>query len=320
VDSAMVSFFPKDATAQTSNRTTTDSNGQYQVTGLDDATYNVSVVDIQRSAPFTTTYQVRGSGTFDIDMKAAALRGRVMDSDGNAVSDALVEVRDKSDGGGMRMSRAVQTDASGSFLLENVPAGTYSVSAEKDGYGTRAVDTVVNDSGGDAQITLTKNVGVVLSVVDARDGRMIAAHVHVTNAQNATVYDSPFFGSSADVIKLPLEAGTYNAVLSASGYASQQITITSPSNPTVGLTPGGTITIQSKGSGLRRARLFRADSDPNVGGVVPRVFTVDPSPGVTILNNIAPGLYTLQILGDGNDVTASAPVTVADGQQVTVII
>ena len=44
------------------------------------------------------------------------------------------------------------------------------------------------------------------------------------------------------------------------------------------------------------------------------------SPGVTLLNNIAPGTYTLQILGDGNDVAATAPVTVAEGQQATVSI
>ena len=69
VDGAMVAFFPKDAQAQTTSRTTANSNGEYEVSGLDDATYNVQVVDLQRSAPFSTTYQVHGSGTFDVDMK-----------------------------------------------------------------------------------------------------------------------------------------------------------------------------------------------------------------------------------------------------------
>jgi len=232
----------------------------------------------------------------------------------------MVELREKTDSGGLRMSRVVQTDASGTFVVENVAAGSYSVSAEKEGYGTRAVDTTVDDSGGNVEITITKNEGVTLRVVDARDGRLINAQVHVTNGQGVTVYDSPFFGgNSADAITLPLEAGGYSAEIIAMGYAPQKVTINSPSSPTIGLTPGGTIIVQSKGSALRRARLIGPDgkeySRGRFGG---SIFTVDPSPGVTLLGNIAPGTYTLQILGDGNDVAASAPVTVAEGQQASV--
>lgn len=322
VQGAMVSFNPRNATAQTRASTSTDSNGQYQVSGLDDADYSVNVVDIQRSAPYSTTYTVHGSGTFDVDMKSAQLRGRVIDSDGNALADALVELREKMDSGGFRMSRAVQTDATGSFMVDNVPAGNYSVSAEKQGYGTRAVDTVVNDSGGNVDITLAKNAGVTLRVVDARDGRLINASVHVTNAQGATVYDSPFFGGgSADAISLPLEAGMYSAEISAMGYAPQNVRITSPSAPTMAMTPGGTIVVQSRATGLRRARLIGADGLPySRGRFGGPIFTIDPSPGSTTLPNIAPGTYTLQILGDANDVSASAPVTVREGQAATVSI
>lgn len=320
VDSAMVAFFPKEAQAQTSARTSTNSAGEYEVSGLDDAMYNVQVVDIQRSAPFSTTYQVRGSGTFDVEMKAAPLRGRVMDADGNAIADAMVELREKGGDGGMRMSRAAQTDASGTFLVDNVAPGSYSVSAEKQGYGTRVVETSVGDNGGDVQITLAKNAGVTLRIVDARDGRLLNARVHVTNAQSATIYDSPFFGAgSAQPITVPLESGSYTATVMAMGYAPQTVTLTSPSSPTIGMTPGGSIVIQSKGNGLRRAKLMTADGREYArGGFGPAIFMVDPSPGATVLNNIAPGTYTLQILGDGSEVAASAPVTVAEGQKATV--
>ena len=95
------------------------------------------------------------------------------------------------------------------------------------------------------------------------------------------------------------------------GYAMRRVPITSPSSPTIGLTPGGTIAVQSKGSGLRRARLLAAD-----GSEYRRLFPIDPTPGVTTLNNIAPGTYTLQILGDANDVRTSVSVTVVEGQMV----
>ena len=321
VDGAMVAFFPKDARAQTSSRTTASSNGEYEVNGLDDAMYNVQVVDLQRSAPFSSTYQVHGSGTFDVDMKSVSLRGRVIDSQGNAVADAVVELRDKTETN-MRMARVAQTDAAGTFVVENVTPGSYNVTATRDGYGTRAVETSVGDSGGDVEVTLSKNAGVTLKVVDARDGRVLNARVRVTNAQNVTVYDSPFFGGgAADTITLPLDSGSYTATITAMGYAPRNVAITSPSSPTIGLTPGGTIMVSSRGSALRRARLMGADGrEYSRGGLGPAIFTVDPSPGVTVLNNIAPGSYTLQILGDANNVTASAPVTVADGQQVGVSI
>ncbi|HSP15712.1 MAG TPA: carboxypeptidase-like regulatory domain-containing protein [Thermoanaerobaculia bacterium] len=321
VEGAMVMFMPKESQAQTSARASTQTGGTYEVSGLDDATYNVGVTDLQRGlVPFATTYQVRGSGTFDIDMKSAALRGRVMDSNGNPVAEAVVEVREKTAATDFRMSmRTIQTDGSGLFVLDNVPPGTYSLTAEKQGYGTKAVDATVDDNGGSVEITLSPNAGVTLRVVDGRDGRLLNARVHVTDAAGAGVYDSPFMGGSADVVKLPLEAGTYRAVISAFGYASQTITLTSPSTPTIGLTPGGSIAVQSKGSALRRARLIGADGKTYFS-MGPGIFTIDPSPGVTILNNIAPGVYTLQILGSGSEVTASTPVTIVEGQQAAVQI
>ncbi len=320
VEGAMIMFSPKEAQSQTSARASSGNGGQYEVSGLDDATYNVTVVDLQRSAPFTTTYQVRGSGTFDIDMKSAPLRGRVLDTDGNPVADAVIEIREKSSSTDFRMSmRTVQTDVSGVFVLDSVPPGTYSLTAEKRGYGNKAVDTVVGENGGEVEITLTPNAGVVLRVVDARDGRLLNARVHVTDARGAGVYDSPMFPGSASEINLPLDAGTYRARINVSGYATQTVTITSPSKPTIGMTPGGSIAVQSKGTALRRARLIGADGTVYVS-FGSGIFTVDPSPGVTVLNNIAPGLYTLQILGQANDVTASTPVTVVEGQQATMQI
>src|SRR5207247_10703505 len=124
------------------------------------------------------------------DMKSAMLRGRVMDSEGNAVSDAMIELREKTDTGFRFATRGVQTDASGGFQIDNVVAGTYSVTAEKEGYGTKAAKTVVNDSGGDVQITLTKNAGITLRVADARAGRAPTAPAHAPRSREALA-DAP---------------------------------------------------------------------------------------------------------------------------------
>jgi hypothetical protein len=42
---------------------------------------------------------------------------------------------------------------------------------------------------------------------------------------------------------------------------------------------------------------------------------IDPSPGVTILENIAPGAYTLEVLGAGDRVESTGRVTVSEGQR-----
>ncbi len=321
---SMVMFAPQKSKAQTSARTSTDANGNYEVTGLDDAPYDVQVFDMQRGTPYRTTYEVKGSGTFDIDIKSSIVRGRVLDSStGQPVEEAAIQVREQGASGPGFAMRTIATDASGGFTLESVPPGTYNLSAEKEGYGTKVVDVTVGDGPSDVEIKLAANPGVNLRVVDARDGRQLSAFVRVMDTQNKVVYESPmrFGGGGAEPAKLPLESGSYRATIVTNGYATKHVTITSPSSPTIAMTPGGSIAVQSKGSALRRARLMGADGREYQRGFgFNAIFTIDPSPGTTTMENIAPGAYTLQILGAGDRVEQSAPVNVMEGQRVMVDI
>jgi hypothetical protein len=49
-------------------------------------------------------------------------------------------------------------------------------------------------------------------------------------------------------------------------------------------------------------------------------FTIDPSPGVTQLDNVAPGTYTLQVLGPQDQVVSSEQVVVGEGQRAVIEI
>ena len=104
------------------------------------------------------------------------------------------------------------------------------------------------------------------------------------------------FGGGPEPIKLALSPGSYRVTLTSMGYAPRTVTITSPSEPTVALTPGGTVVLRSKSSTLLRARLVDSNGMPYTRGPFRNpIFTIDPSPGVTTLNNIAGGTYQLQI-------------------------
>ena len=77
VSGAQVSFSPRPGGPQTSASGATDENGVYNISGLEDGNYSVYVTDMQRFNTYTTTFEVRGSSTFDIDYTATNLRGRV---------------------------------------------------------------------------------------------------------------------------------------------------------------------------------------------------------------------------------------------------
>lgn len=321
---AIVMFMPGRGTTATNVRTSTDGDGKYTAVGLSDATYTVQVIDLGAGTPYQTTYESHGSGTFNIDIKSATVRGRVIDtSTGKPVDDAAITIRAAGDSPMRFGLRTIATDASGTFIADSVPAGNYTVSAEKDGYGVKTADLTVGDSGGDVELQLTPNAGVKLRVVDARDGRAISAFVRAVDATNKVVYESPFRFTSggSDTTTVPLDAGTYRVTVTASGYATQTVMMTSPSTQTVGLTPGGSIAIKSTGSTMRRARLMAADGREYARSFgFPAAFGIDPSPGTTLLENIAPGTYTLQLLGDGDAVVGSAQVTVVEGQVAQVSI
>jgi large repetitive protein len=311
---ANVSFFPNDrAGAQV--QVSTDEAGNYTAGGLSDGTYSVMVLDTQRFSPFSTKYDVRGSSTFDIEIRTSALRGRVMEAgSGDPVANARVQLRSKESGiGGMIATRGANTDTSGNFTIDSVSPGTYTVTADKDGYGNDVRDVSVTDSGAaPLELSIAKNDGVTLRVVDGRDGQPLNPAVIVFNAAGQNVYESLFRGATGDSTKLTLAPGQYRANIAAMGYAPRTVTFASPSTQTVALTPGGTIEVKAKNNDpARRARLIDAS-----GNVYSRPFGMDatyPIPGTAnMITNVAPGTYQVQVLSGGT-VVNTVTVTVVEG-------
>lgn len=316
---ATVSFYAR-SRAQAS--VSADQQGLYSASGLEPGEYSVTVGDGQRFSMYTTTYNVRGSDTFDIDFKAGSVRGRVVDAATNdPIADATVQFRTAA----VRQSGALRsalTDPSGAFILELVPPGAYVVTASGEGYGNQVLDVTIAESGREGlELKLARNDGATLRVVDGRDGRALSAMVTVYDAQGRVVHDNRmmFGGGGATDVRVPVGPGSYVAAVTASGYAPRSVSFTSPSTQTVPLTPGGTIVVQSKHSTRRRIRLIDATGSayPRFGQ---RPYSYELPPGTLPIDNVATGVYTLQLLSDDESVAATQQVVVREGETVRVEI
>ncbi|HEX7190558.1 MAG TPA: carboxypeptidase-like regulatory domain-containing protein [Thermoanaerobaculia bacterium] len=311
-----VSFFPTDrAGAQVTSPV--DDSGNYTASGLSDGSYGVMVMDTQRMNPYSIHYDVHGSATFDIDIKTATLTGHVTDAgSGDPVDKARIQMKSKETGfGGMISTRGATTDSSGNFTIDSVTPGTYTITADKDGYGNDVRDVAMTESGAaPVQLTIAPANGVTLTVVDARDGQPLNPAINVFDSAGRNVYQSIFRGmpTGSSSTSIPLSPGQYTATVAAMNYAPRSVSFTSPSSQTVQLTPGGSIIVTAKNTdNTRRARLIDAN-----GAVYARPFSPDatyPIPGTNnTISNIAPGTYRMQVLVNGAIVN-TVTVTVAEG-------
>jgi hypothetical protein len=278
------------------------------------------VIDMQRFSPYSTSFTVRGTATFDIEFSTSSLRGTVVDAaTSEPVANAAIQVNPAVASDSFRMPRGASTDAAGTFILESVPPGNYVVITSKDTYGNDTREVTVGTRGEELQVKLSRADSVTLKLVDARDGRPVNGIVWVYDLQGRSVYDNMRMlrgigDTDAGEMSLPLAPGSYTASINANNYASVNIAVQSPSAPrVVALTPGGKLLLRSKHSDLRYVRLIDANGIP-YGRFNNPLPTRDlfPQPGTTQISNVAPGTYTVQLL-NGASVVDSIQVRVEEG-------
>jgi hypothetical protein len=313
---AMIAFERRDRRNESAGGgARTGSDGAYSLLVGFPGEYDVIVLDERTRSRHTTTYTVTGPGTFDVDIRAHALRGRVIDSDtGQPVLEVAVDVAPK-DPSQRWLSVGGKSDSGGAFLIPSISAGAYTATASKKGYGSQSVAVeITDDPPQELTFSVARAEGLRLRLVDGRDGRSLEAWIGVFDAQHRLLPNSGFPQARDGVHRLDLSPGSYQVLINAGGYANRLIRVNAPSPEIrVVLTPGGTLRVNSAGTADELARLLLPG-----GEAYPFEWDVEGTfrirPGTNSYSLLAPGTYTLVLLDASNKVKASKSVTVEEGK------
>lgn len=321
LEGASVRFNPKNPSVQTRGTATTNASGLYEVRGLADGEYEITVFDAGRMSAHTETRQVATGATIDLDIVTASLRGRVTDADtGSGVAGVRIQFEPKSAGSSGAITRRVaESDMAGNFVVDNIVPGGYAARAEKDGYSQDVRDLEVSESGADGvDFTIAKSEGVRLRIVDARTGSSLGGQVRIFDPLGRTAFEGSI-SASAEGTKISLAPGSYRVTVFAEGYAPATTAVNAPAaSVAVGLTPGGTLELELGGSEAVSARLIDASGADYQRWFWMRQPSFRLDPGVTTLRNIGAGSYTVALLDEAGNVAKTWPVTLVEGRTATV--
>lgn len=119
------------------------------------------------------------------------IRGTVQDASGAAIPDAQVTLHSIDE----NTDQVTKTDATGSFTLENVKAGKYSLRGQRTGFADTVVDGIALAARQDLRFTLSMNVAAQQTTVQ------VTSSEAEVNTENAILGDSK---NAADIGQLPL--------------------------------------------------------------------------------------------------------------------
>jgi large repetitive protein len=307
--------FQAGAGAGSSSRT--DSEGRYQVMLAPD-TYGVGVL-ANDGVSYQTQYVATESATFDIDVTGATLRGLVVEAGTETpVAEAAVSVWPL---GGSESSpeASPQTSAQGTFEVE-LREGRYRVLAAKKGYGQQVREVELRSGArADVFFELTPAEGVSVAVVDARDNRILEASVVVRDLARRIVANGHAGADKEGAVTIPLADGAYLLSVSANNYGTVTRPVTSPARGLrIGLTPGGTLLVESPRNLRGRIRLLQPDGDEYIRCWCNGIAEILLEGRRTLVEHITPGRYMLDVMDAPQG--APRPVVITEGAVTTVTI
>jgi protocatechuate 3,4-dioxygenase beta subunit len=294
----------------------TDQSGQYTLTGPEPGT-NCSVMVTGSQRSFHTQHQVTGSGTFDIHISWSRIEGRVSDETGTPLAGARVEIRRDGFPNG---TEDTKSDAAGTFAV-TIPKsdGTYSVTVEMEGFATVTQRAIAYSA--PLHITMARSEGLRVRLIDSRTGNTLDGYAIAVDEAGrllARAHDRKPDGT----LPLPVGPGTYRIAVSASGYASQLTRSAVPRKDElrVALTPGGSLIVNTDRESNDAIKLVLPTGEEYVQCQCNGIAEIRLTGTRTVVEHVAPGAYSMQVLDARSLIKASYPVTISEGQTTTIEI
>ncbi|HVT03746.1 MAG TPA: carboxypeptidase-like regulatory domain-containing protein, partial [Thermoanaerobaculia bacterium] len=297
----------------------TDENGAYEITGLTPGKFRVTVMDTTRySSMYSGSHEVTGSETFDIEVRSAAVRGRVVDLDsGKGIDGALVTLDSLDSLDVPTRSRiSVATSPNGEFVLSGVPEGGYKAIAQKEHYA-EGISEVTVDAGGSQPIELKMQLaeGLLVRVVDRRDSRPLDARFFVNDSLGSLVFDRGRDSPASDTARISLPEGRYSLSVSVYGFATRTVDLQIPSpDVLIALSPGGSLVITSSATEGRVGQLVNASGKPYQRSLYRPDGKFEIKSGTTTIESIESGAYVLRVYDNKGKVENTRPVVIKEGE------
>jgi len=194
--------------------TTTNSSGNYTLSNVVAATYNVVASKTNYNSHTQSNQTVTAGQTttvnFTITRQPGTIAGNVKDDAGANVSGATVSTTT----GGYTTT----TNSSGNYTLSNVTPGTYNVVASKTNYNshTQSNQTVISNATTTVNFTITRQPGTIAGSVKNTGGTGISGATvsTTTGGYSATT------NSSGNYTLSNVAVGTYSVLASKTGYST----------------------------------------------------------------------------------------------------
>jgi hypothetical protein len=308
-----------DPPSPSGSRTTgrTDEEGRYELEGLADGAYRLQVSGENVSVSRRVT--VSGDTTSDVALGSARVSGVVRDAvSGEPLADARIRAEKGSEASGMGPSRGF-SDSRGYYAIEDLEAGTYKVTAQRDGYQQKTQSVSIADTSAEASFSLPRGSALSVSVIDGLTGLPLKGLDVVALNSGSVAFQGPVqLDASGRGEISALAPGRYAVHFFSAGYAPRVLPAVDVPSPSLSIpmTPGGRVEVRADapiaGKVYTAAGVLSLRSPWATDG------TVTAAPPVTVWGRFEPGAYQLVMSSPNSG--KSYPFTVTEGQTTTVQI